>query len=175
MRTIHSPCMRYIGTCLVFNILCGNLLPSMSLTITIGGWSVLDGTDRSGEPDYLTPVFGSGESDWDINGDEFFAEKLLGSPAFYSLSVNPDRKDSTKPLIYVSVLCINILGVCLCITNVTHFRSGVQSIHVLRDVTMLSACCSVGCQCSRLGCILTGLANHWGQFVTDRGHNLAPP
>ncbi len=51
----------------------------------------------------LTSGSGSGERDWDINGDDFFAEKLLGSPAFYSLTVEPDRVDSTKPLIYVSV------------------------------------------------------------------------
>ncbi len=71
----------------------------MFLTHTIGWWSVLDDADGQSETDYLT----SGKRDWDINGDEFFAEKLLGSPAFYSLTVEPDRVDSTKPLIYVSV------------------------------------------------------------------------
>ncbi len=71
----------------------GNFIPSIPLTLTIGWWSVLDDPDKQG----------AGESDWDINGDEFIAQKLLGSPAFYSLKVQPDSKDSTKPLIYVSV------------------------------------------------------------------------
>ncbi len=95
----------------------------MPLTLIIGWWSVLDDADKQG----------AGESDWDINGDEFTAQRLLGSTAFYSLTVAPDSKDSTKALIYVSVYRYLIFKRCLCVTDMTHFQLGLT----LSDITMM--------------------------------------
>ena len=53
------------------------------------------------------------ETLWSINSTEFIMEKLLGSPAFFSLYVDVDDKNSS-----VSVLKVNVLlferTMCMC-------------------------------------------------------------
>ena len=44
-------------------------------------------------------------SPWSINSSEFVLEKLVGSPAFFSLYVNVDDKNSSVNVLTVSQPC----------------------------------------------------------------------
>ena len=57
----------------------------------IGGWTLLSA---------------SNESAWDINGTSFMVEKILGSPAFFTVDVNVDDKNSSNYIIEVHVLVL---------------------------------------------------------------------
>ncbi len=41
-------------------------------------------------------------TEWSLNGDQFVKEKLLGSIAFFSLSVDMDIRDSSRYMIWAS-------------------------------------------------------------------------
>lgn len=56
-----------------------------------GGWSLLNGSIRS---------------NWNINDYEFLVEKALGSPAFFTVDVTIDDKNSSQHILEVSVSII---------------------------------------------------------------------
>ena len=46
-----------------------------------GGWALLGSRN---------------DIEWSLNGEQFLQEKLLGSPAFFSMSVGPDPNGGSK-------------------------------------------------------------------------------
>ena len=46
---------------------------------------------------------GSTTSNWNINSDEFLSEKALGSPAFFTVDIAIDDKNSSQ---YILEVCI---------------------------------------------------------------------
>ena len=56
----------------------------LSYPCYLGGWGLIDGN-----------------STWSINGTSFLEEKLAGSPAFFSLGVDIDDKDSNNYILSV--------------------------------------------------------------------------
>ena len=72
------------GVCYHAYILCNMKTDILSFT---GGWSLI-GVRETGT--------------WNVNGEQFIKEKLLGSSAFYDFGVEPDSKDSTKQLLQVT-------------------------------------------------------------------------
>jgi predicted metalloendopeptidase len=75
--------------------------PLIYLIQTTGGWDLV-GIPPSSDLDI------EAYSSWSINSSEFILEKLVGSPAFFSLSVNVDDKNSS-----VSVLTLSQEGLSL--------------------------------------------------------------
>ena len=47
----------------------------------------------------------SNESSWDINDKLFLVEKILGSPAFFTVGVTVDDKNSSN---YIIVVCSTV-------------------------------------------------------------------
>lgn len=56
-----------------------------------GGWSLVNIPNEEGQ---YPP--------WDISGTQFQMEKLLGSSAFFQISVGPDPEDSSRYILEVS-------------------------------------------------------------------------
>jgi hypothetical protein len=57
-----------------------------------GGWGLLNGSTTS---------------NWNINGQEFLSEKRLGSPAFFTMDITIDDKNSSQ---YILEVCITNHG-----------------------------------------------------------------
>ena len=47
---------------------------------------------------------GSTTSDWNINSTEFLSEKKLGSPAFFTIDITIDDKNSSQYILEVCVI-----------------------------------------------------------------------
>ena len=73
----------------------------------IGGWDLV-GIPPSSDLDI------EAYSSWSINSSEFILEKLVGSPAFFSLSVNVDDKNSSVSVLTVNHALVRIERVCVC-------------------------------------------------------------
>ena len=68
------------SVCLLYSL-------SLSLSHPPGGWDLV----------------GIASSNWSINSSQFLQEKIVGSPAFFSLTVQVDDKNSS----------VNVLTVCM--------------------------------------------------------------
>lgn len=56
-----------------------------------GGWGLLNG---------------SSSSKWNINSDEFMKDKALGSPAFFTVDIAIDDKNSSQ---YILEVCLKLI------------------------------------------------------------------
>ena len=63
-----------------------------------GGWSLLNGHKRS---------------HWSMNDVNFLLEKTLGSPAFFTVDIAIDDKNSSQ---YILEVCITAHVCCCCLT-----------------------------------------------------------
>ena len=65
--------------------------------INTGGWGLLNGSTTS---------------NWKINSAEFLSEKRLGSPAFFTMDITIDDKNSSQ---YILEVCIPLSRILCCI------------------------------------------------------------
>ena len=82
---------------------------------------------------------GDNESQWNINGTEFLYEKVVGSPAFFSLAVEVDDKNSSIYVLTVSVLYL--ASPCLYIAPVDSSRVIHQGVKHLCAIVSKGATC----------------------------------
>ena len=68
------------------------------IPVFVGGWPLLNI---------------SAQTTWSLNGDQFIQEKLLNSPAFFTLDISVSPTDRTKHIIYVCIFCVACCDVCV--------------------------------------------------------------
>ena len=60
----------------------------MYILLYSGGWGLLNG---------------SNSSNWNMNSDSFMKDKSLGSPAFFTVDITIDDKNSSQYILEVSI------------------------------------------------------------------------
>eukprot|EP00731_Ephydatia_muelleri_P000105 Em0001g105a len=73
LKDLYASCTSATGSTIQF--------PLMQILLQIGGWALLNSSNGT---------------EWSLNGEQFLQEKLLGSPAFFSMSVGLDDNGGAK-------------------------------------------------------------------------------